>query len=691
MRKWISIWLVLTLFLWLPLSVGAEETPVTVSLKVDRQQVAPGETVYLTLSVSQTVENLIAWQFDIGYDTAVFTMGTPVIAADAWPSTVVGMARGVGEATFPVSALDVAGGAVALNAGQVVTIPFVVKADAPTGEVSFYLNCDALNAYADLEDLRNTITLDVSSATVTVVPQETTEHYDGYGITLKPETTGTLVGETVTAKMQVSVRDEEVTTYNAYEFSLSYDTQKLTFVSGETPDENGYVVEKNGVVTILGYGKDKTLDTAAAMLTFAAKASGEVELTLTGAKVDLSGNAPGQDVPDAQILPSNPLIIREAYPVTLGEGLRSDYLVAAAGEDFTFEATDFSNYCYDLPVANCNDVAIAVKDNSDGSYTIAGQDIIGPITVTATRRAKSYDVTWEGSGKEDVVQPANAATYLTDLTITLNKQEGFIYTVTASIGEQKIPLTASTQSSYTLPGASIVGPVTITVEKTAAEKDEVSVTKPEWVTGAATAKKGEDYSFTISEEAGYQYGDVIVTIGGKTIEVTKEADGSYRIPGNQIIGPITIAVSREGTTVVEVSPYLTLNNGSVMWLITVSGQNMEDRVPCFEGNTMFFSQQYDAYAWLLISESTREDLLQQAEASVTMGDGTATILAGDGDVNRTGKTDINDAQLVYDLYRAYYSDFDTVSREKFLRADVNGDKTITTQDAAAIVNLLKNN
>ena len=56
------------------------------------------------------------------------------------------------------------------------------------------------------------------------------------------------------------------------------------------------------------------------------------------------------------------------------------------------------------------------------------------------------------------------------------------------------------------------------------------------------------------------------------------------------------------------------------------------------------------------------------------------------DVNRTGKVDVNDAQLVYDMYNGTYSDFTKVSVEKFLRADVNATKAVDHADAVAIVN-----
>lgn len=48
--------------------------------------------------------------------------------------------------------------------------------------------------------------------------------------------------------------------------------------------------------------------------------------------------------------------------------------------------------------------------------------------------------------------------------------------------------------------------------------------------------------------------------------------------------------------------------------------------------------------------------------------------------------DASDAQLIWNMYNAVYSDFDTVSVAKFLEADVNADKTVNVNDAAAVIN-----
>ncbi|MDI9471377.1 MAG: hypothetical protein QM221_00465, partial [Bacillota bacterium] len=60
-------------------------------------------------------------------------------------------------------------------------------------------------------------------------------------------------------------------------------------------------------------------------------------------------------------------------------------------------------------------------------------------------------------------------------------------------------------------------------------------------------------------------------------------------------------------------------------------------------------------------------------------------LSATNDVNMSGLVDINDAQLVYDIYNGKYQDFTVVVMQKFLYADVNADKIVNVTDAAAVV------
>ena len=54
------------------------------------------------------------------------------------------------------------------------------------------------------------------------------------------------------------------------------------------------------------------------------------------------------------------------------------------------------------------------------------------------------------------------------------------------------------------------------------------------------------------------------------------------------------------------------------------------------------------------------------------------------DVNMTDTLDANDAQLVYDMYNKKYDDFEWINIQRFLNADVDGNRKITVKDAAAV-------
>lgn len=138
---------------------------------------------------------------------------------------------------------------------------------------------------------------------------------------------------------------------------------------------------------------------------------------------------------------------------------------------------------------------------------------------------------------------------------------------------------------------------------------------------------------------------------------------------------------------VEVFEYLKLKeaageeSGQSMWLVLVSGS-----VYAFDGNAMFTSEKYDgAYCYLMISGKTAQEV--QAEvAKVSQKAGSASAISCEGDVNGTKNDDINDAQLVYDMYRAKYGEFtQTVAVENFLRADMDGSRNVTVKGAAEIV------
>ena len=333
---------------------------------------------------------------------------------------------------------------------------------------------------------------------------------------------------------------------------------------------------------------------------------------------------------------------------------------------------------------------VPVIDNGDGTYTIKASDITGDVTIEGTRTGKTYTVTITG---EDTTG-ADKAQYGVDYTFTIDKKDGYSYTLNVNL-----PYTDNGDGTYTIAGTAITENITIEVTKT---KD---VTPPAGTTAITitgvestevegglnqTATNGKDFTLKLVKDAAYDY---VVKVG--ETEIKPNEDGSYTIPGSMINGTaLTVTVEKTvAKPAVEVVEYLKLKqaegepSGQSMWLVLVSGKPVDGNVYSFDGNAMFTSQKYDgAYCYLMISGKTIDEVREAAAVLVDQKVGTAEAVVYEGDVNKTAAVDINDAQLVYDMYKAEkYQDFTTVTVESFLRADMDGSKSITVKDAAEIV------
>lgn len=498
---------------------------------------------------------------------------------------------------------------------------------------------------------------------------------EGYSVAASGDA-GINVGEDTTVALNVTHKDGNA--YNAYYFEVSYDTSVLTYKSADVQDV--VVDEAAGTLKIAGYGANKDSGTAAATLTFTGKAVGAGKVTITKANVDAKANANAQDAPAANIdeTTATATITVGGYSVTLPEGF-TGAASAAAGTDYTFKATGDDYGCYDV-TATMGGETTTVTNNGDGSFTI--KNVTGEIVVTAT--PKTYAVTVTGTGAGDVSENAATATYKTDYTFKLTKADGYNYTVTVTAGGNAVTATATTEGVYTISGADIKGELIITVEKAAIVIPTTTIT----ITGDTddvqgglilTAKNGEDTTFKINKKDGYTY-----TVKAGDTELTVGADGTVTIPGSLLTGaPLTVTVTKTAVNPysVEVYEYVKLDGQSI-WLVVAKS----DSVLAYGADTMFSSEKYGGYCWLVISAENADTVKTEAIGAVKAGSGTAAAVVYTGDVNATGKVDVNDAQLVYNIYNTEYASFDALSRAKFLAADVNGDHTVTVLDAAAVVN-----
>ena len=82
--------------------------------------------------------------------------------------------------------------------------------------------------------------------------------------------------------------------------------------------------------------------------------------------------------------------------------------------------------------------------------------------------------------------------------------------------------------------------VTVTVTR------DYSVTLPEGFTGAATVGHGEDYTFTAQQDPHYDYSFTGSTMGGQSVTVSKNDDGSFKVTG--VTGNLVIRSDRTPKT-----------------------------------------------------------------------------------------------------------------------------------------------
>lgn len=512
-----------------------------------------------------------------------------------------------------------------------------------------------------------------------------------YTLTLPADKTVN-AGEAVAVPVTLGHTADE-TTFHAADMSFTYDAEKLEYTG--ISDTTNYIVDAAtaGRVHVQAYGEAKNLGEAFTLnFTVKTTATGTATVAVTSAKIDKSANAVAKDAPEAQLLDAETVLtIKATHNVTLDPIFTGD-LTVEDGADYTFSKTDKdeSHYEYTNVKAMVDGKDVEVVDNGDGTYTV--KNVTGDLTVTGKRTPKTYSVKVEGTGAEDVTA-ASSAIYGEDFKFTLDRKEGLRYTVAVKIGDKSVTPDTTDNLSYTIPGADVTGNIVITVTKDAIQVEKTTVNFEGSGAGdvnggtSQDTPTGADFTFTVNEDAKYNY---TVKLGD---EVLTGTNGSYKIPGTKVVsGTITVTVEKTVSTQgVKVQKYVKLENQQSVWLVTVEADPGANNVYTYGGERMFKTTKYGTngtYAYLVIAP-TLSVKDAAAQLGITAGEAAETVSYG-GDVNGSGVTDINDAQLVYDLYNAHYSDFTTVSMYKFLCADIaddtpEGSTLLNVSDAVAVI------
>lgn len=514
------------------------------------------------------------------------------------------------------------------------------------------------------------------------------------------------------------------TTYNSFKLVFTYDTTYLTFDQGastlaKTIDVENKTMEltvDNGTITITGYGADIVANNSFKLVFDAIEATGVDTDTLVTLTYAAFSDKVMAEVEDLEPLTQDEIDsatagveINGTYTVTVeGDNVTADADTVEHGEDVTFRVDDV-HYDYDVTVTVKGEKVTPDYDEATGVFTVT--DVTGDVEFTVNgRTAHTYNVTttYDELAEEqrgETPDPDTTATHDTNFVFYIpadieavveQDKVGYNFSVAVKINGVTYSVTPTDEGMVTIPGADIVGDIAIEVTASVIQTTEVvvEVVAPNFegtkVDPTTPSAKGEDVTLVITPDDRFDYVVTATVSGTGAVEVTKvvNEDGtvSYTVAGTSVTGKVTFNVT---TTLhvaednVAVNEYLTLD-GTKMWLVKVTYAGENAGVYTINGANMFFSEEYDAFCYLVI-----DDELTVGEAIAMVGlnkEGTATNVVYTGDVNMTGRVDLNDAQLTWNMYNEQYAEFTTrVTMEKFLRADVNASGAVDTADSVAIV------
>lgn len=603
--------------------------------------------------------------------------------------------------------------------GAFATVRFKVNESCEVGQAikykirgTFY-NADA-RAVINNPNVEATLVVTEQGGSIITVPKTET----GYSVSMGADQQ-LVSGQRVRIPVTVASSEKKITGFNAYDMTFTYDPTALTLNTKTGDAANVTVEDNNGTVRVRRYGATQALGEALA-LDFTAKATATSTVKLTNAKFDLDANSINFDAPDAAISDADTVVNANNFTVTLPDAFTSDETrLVPKGGSFTFKPVD-SHYTYTFTVKMGGTVTEGLTFGANDTYTI--ENISGNVEVTYTGKTpKQYDVEYkiDEDVEQDVTKGPETVTYLNDYSFVVTPRAGYSYRVIYSVdnGDPFVHTVIAVPTAnddgtltYTIPGKEIVGGVEIWIDANTESGIPVVFTGngvEDAASGNASSMgKNMPYYFTLNQRESCDYTVTAYyqplatpTASKRPATVRSLGNGKYVVEAvnyndylygyarswNLVVKVEKVSHSAEEVTV---SKYLELNDKTMM-LVTVKGTPEGGSAFTYDGNTMYKVEGYgtDRYAWLVIVDNGQTLTQEEAAAKVAISaaDNVVTITPS-FDVNRTGKVDVNDAQLVYDMYNGTYSDFTKVSVEKFLRADVNATKVVDHTDAVAIVN-----
>lgn len=709
----------------------------------DKSTIKPGETLTITYTLDHDLDYMTRLDLVLKYDATLFQFVSTDIEGSVWfnePAQNGPLGSGT-NATVRIRENN-DDNEDTISAGKLCSITFTALDSIDSAQTASFYNGTTGIARSSIVVDEDTYRVSDGAfdhgaddpIQVTIAPDGATPipTATGYSVSMGANQQA-VGGQKVRIPVTVASSEKGITGFNAYDMTFTYDPAALTLNTTSDSAANLTVEDNNGTVRVRRYGDTVALGEALA-LDFTAKKAGTSTVTLTAAKFDLDANSINFDAPSATITDAD-TTVKALWNVSLPDG----FVSAAAdgstlvedGADFTFKAVN-PNYEYTLRITtNGQTQEVTVKG---GSYTI--ENVTDNVQVTVVSKVgRTYTLKFVGSGVDaGLVTPTTATVqYPNDYSFTVKfPGTGYKTTVKFAPSDNKFDVERLENGDYAykLLGNYLVGDengeITVTVEKVenTAKKDIIvagSGSEAFSADNALTFYAGENYTFKLDKNEQYYDYELVVWYtdsSNHTVRPTPKdnGDGTYTIV-NMPNADMHITIHKMAKALdpdaVDVVKYLELDN-KTMYMVTVWGElshtnlgstNTTYIAYTYDDNLMYDTSYYTApngtkgaSSWLVIVDKGEEFTKEEALKHLKLVDSTeeqnkslSLVYFGiDPNVNgsKGGQLDINDVQLVYDMYNGLYESFEQVSVKKFLLADQTLDRQLNSADAVKLADKL---
>lgn len=496
---------------------------------------------------------------------------------------------------------------------------------------------------------------------------------------------------------------EDVETFNAYDIVLTYDPEALEFVPAAVR-EGMRVEHGEGTLRILGWGEPKSMGDYGAeafAVTFKPIKKGSSFVTIERARVDYSANALLSNASKATLQPEyededvsyRTAVVIAGYKVIADETVfRVPSYVASGNEDFVISLKEYDHYDFEnlmVTIGGVDRTNDGVFNQETGVYTIPKELINGEIRISAERTPKHYRVTIV----TDEETTYDEAVYNTNYSFEADVD----HTVEVLIGDTEYEIQPNEDGTYIIPGTAITGDIEIYITKKSSGDDG---------SGDSEGSGDSDGTGGSDDDTGGSGGSDDGTggsggtggnggTGGSGGTGSSGGTGNSGSSGtttnkNNTTNKTTTTTKTSTDTVkaesLEVTEYVTLGEESLYLIVYKFNSN--GYIPKYDGQSMYRSEAYNAYVWLIASEQTDTELADAVLKKITIATGKSEdSIDYSGDVNMSDSIDTVDAELVWEMYHAQYS-LENMEMQKLLNADLNMDKKVDIRDVLAAVRLI---